>query len=239
MILQLKDLKNKKKIIGVVGFKGFVGSSIYEKLFVKHEVIGIDRNNYFKNQSTNYDILINSAMPSKRFWAKLNPEKDYEETVIKTKNLMRDYNYSKFIHISSVSARCQPETIYGKNKKKSEDLVKKNNNYLIIRLGPMYGNKLNKGVLIDLVNNKKVFCNSNSKYSFTNLDFISSWISRNLKFSGLIELGSQNYIILDKLREIINSKSKFEGDIDNQLIISENKYNQDSYDVVKFCESLN
>jgi len=231
-------LKNNTKDIGLIGFKGFVGSAIYENLSNNYEVIGIDRNNYSENKLKDFDIIINSAMPSKRFWAKVNPDKDYEETVLKTKNILKDFNFNKIIHISSISARCQLETTYGKNKKKSEQLVSKSKNYLIIRLGPMYGKNLDKGVLIDLINDRKVFCNSKSKYSFTNLDFITNWISDNLKSKGIVELGAQNYIEINKLKTLINSKSTFEGDIDNQIIISKNNYNQDSYDVISFCKFL-
>ena len=231
-------MKNNTKDIGLIGFKGFVGSAIYENLSNNYEVIGIDRNNYSENKLKDFDIIINSAMPSKRFWAKVNPDKDYEETVLKTKNILKDFNFNKIIHISSISARCQLETTYGKNKKKSEQLVSKSKNYLIIRLGPMYGKNLDKGVLIDLINDRKVFCNSKSKYSFTNLDFITNWISDNLKSKGIVELGAQNYIEINKLKTLINSKSTFEGDIDNQIIISKNNYNQDSYDVISFCKFL-
>lgn len=235
---RLNDLKNNSKIIGVIGYRGFVGSAIFNKLSKNYNVVGIDRGNYQDHVNKDFDIVINSAMPSKRFWAKLNPKKDYDESVLKTKKILRDFNFNKIIHISSISARCQPETTYGKNKKKSEQLVSKSKNYLIIRLGPMYGKELDKGVLIDLVNDKKVFCDSKSKYSFTNLDFITSWINNNLKSKGIEELGAQNYIEVFKLKEIINSKSEFEGDVDNQIIISKNNYNQDSYDVINFCKSL-
>ena len=96
-------------------------------------------------------------MPSKRFWAKNNPELDYEETVNKTNFFIKNYNYKKFIHISSVSARCQLHTVYGANKKKSEDIVSKNSKNLILRLGPLYGKDLKKGVLVDMLESKTVF----------------------------------------------------------------------------------
>ena len=105
-------------------------------------------------------------MPSKRFWAKQNPKKDYIETVEKTSFFLKNYKFNKFIHISTVSARCEKNTVYGKNKKISEKLVKNNDNKnLIIRLGSMFGKSLNKGVLIDILNSKTVFINGKSKYS--------------------------------------------------------------------------
>ena len=63
-------------------------------------------------------------MPSKRFWAKKNPKLDFEETVNKTEYFVKCYDFKKFIHISSISARCEKKTIYGKNKLKSENIVK-------------------------------------------------------------------------------------------------------------------
>ena len=94
-------------------------------------------------------------MPSKRFWAKQNPELDHEETVTKTKNILLDFKFKKIIHISSISARCQLNTIYGKNKKISEELIQKTKDYLIVRFAAMYGKGLTKGVLIDMINNNE------------------------------------------------------------------------------------
>ena len=59
-------------------------------------------------------------MPSKRFWAKNNPDLDYTETVEKTDFFINNYTFKKFIQISSVSARCQLDTVYGLNKKKAK-----------------------------------------------------------------------------------------------------------------------
>ena len=53
-------------------------------------------------------------MPSKRFWAKNNPELDYDETVRKTENIISDFKFNKIIHISSVSSRCQLHTVWKK-----------------------------------------------------------------------------------------------------------------------------
>ena len=40
-------------------------------------------------------------MPSKRFWAKNNPELDYAETVTKTKNILADIPQAARFHRSS------------------------------------------------------------------------------------------------------------------------------------------
>lgn len=178
-------------------------------------------------------------MPSKRFWAKQNPKLDFQETVEKTKYYLNNFRYNKFIHISSISARCQKNTTYGKNKKISEKHVLKDKKNLIIRLGPLYGNKLIKGVLVDIANSKSVFVNKNSKYSFTSTSWLAEWIIDNFKKrTGLIEVGSKDFIKLEKLKKLINSKSKFYGEIDNQIILGKKYFNTSSYSVLKFLKKL-
>jgi len=163
--------------------------------------------------------MINASMPSKRFWAKQNPKLDYKETVEKTKNIISDFKFNKIVHVSSISARCQLNTIYGKNKKLSEEIIKKTNKYIIVRLGAMYGKRLTKGVLIDMINNRTVYISGKSKYSFTDVLWNSKWIINNLNLRNkLIEVGATDHIQLEKLARLIKSKSEFKGKIDNQII---------------------
>ncbi len=176
-------------------------------------------------------------MPSKRFWAKNNPELDYAETVEKTKFFYQNFNYKKLIHISSVSARCQLHTVYGKNKKKSEEIVLQNPENLVLRLGPIYGENLDKGVLIDMINSKTVFINGASKYSFTDITWIGEWLVNNLdKYVGVKEIGSKDFIILNQLAKKINSTSTFEGELDHQIIEDKSNYSSKSEYVYKFLD---
>ena len=174
-------------------------------------------------------------MPSKRFWAKQNPKLDYEETVTKTKNILSDFKFDKIVHISSVSARCQLNTVYGENKKMSENLVKETKNYLIVRLGSMYGEGLTKGVLIDMINNNKVYIDGNSKYSFTDVSWNAKWIIDNLNLKNeIVEIGSTDHIELNKLAKLIKSTSEFEGQLDNQIILNKSYKFDASLEVLKF-----
>lgn len=106
-------------MIGVLGANGFVGSALC--LALKRKKIKfkkITRKNFLKYEKYKLSILINSSMPSKRFWAKKNPRMDNSETVLKTKYFRDNFTYKKFIHLSTISARCQKNTVYGANKKK-------------------------------------------------------------------------------------------------------------------------
>jgi len=176
-------------------------------------------------------------MPSRRFWAKQNPDLDHEETVIKTKNIISDFKFKKIIHISSVSARCQPNTVYGKNKKISEELIQKTNNYLIVRLAAMYGEELAKGVLIDMINNSKVFINGKSKYSFTDVSWNAKWIVDNLNSKEkLVEIGATDYLELSHLAKLIHSISEFNGEIDDQIILNKSYKFDSSMQVLVFLK---
>ena len=231
---------NKKKIkkIGIIGFKGYVGSAIARE-FKKKKIffLGLTRENHKNFINTKFDYLINCSLPSKRFWAKKNPKLDFNETVKKTEFFVDNFKFKKFIQISSVSSRCQKNTVYGKNRMKSERIIKKCKNFLIIRLGPMFDKTLTKGVLIDLLKSQTVFVNKMSKYSFTNLKWIAAWIVKNFNIkTGLIEIGSRDHIILENLAKYLKSKSKFYGKVDNQIIKSKYEYDCSSQEVFTFLK---
>ena len=52
---------------------------------------------------------------------------------------------------------------------------------------------------ISVDNNNNVYVNKNSNYSFTKIDYIANWITNNLHKRGIIELGANNYIILEEI----------------------------------------
>tara|TARA_B100000700_G_C15021643_1_gene846025 strand:+ start:566 stop:1261 length:696 start_codon:yes stop_codon:yes gene_type:complete len=224
------------KSIGLIGSNGFVGQSI-KKFLLKNEKLSttcITRENYeAKKEEKEYDIIINAAMPSKRYWASQNPHLDFHETVKKTFDIVNDWKFSKIIQISSISARSQLNTIYGRHKAAAEKIVSDGNN-LIIRLGPMYGERLNKGVIIDLINNKPVYIAKQSLYCFAPVDWIGEWIASNMNLAGVLDLGANNAISVGKVAERINSKSKFEGPIDNQIISHKIKFAPEAYNVIDY-----
>jgi len=223
--------------VALIGCDGFVGNFIKLSLLkTENESIFVNRENYNDHVNDTFDVVINAAMPSKRFWAKKNPKLDYVETVEKTEKIIDEWKFKKLIQISSVSARCQPNTVYGKNKSESEQLCKKLDEYLILRLGPMFGPTLSKGVLLDLKQNNEVFVSGKSKYSFTDIAWIGDWISLNLDKKGLYEIGASDFIILSDLAKKINSKSVFSGEIDDQLILDFIDYPGSSNDVIKYLE---
>lgn len=222
--------------VAVIGVKGYVGNALHSmflhlpKLF---SVTGVTRENYVEMQKQRFDILINSAMPAARFWAKNNPEKDFLETVKKTSDLVYGWKFEKFVQISTVSARCQLNTVYGRHKAAAEKLCDFGNN-LIVRLGSMYSPKLKKGVLVDMFEGKKVFVAGESQYSFAPLDFVAHWITSHLDRQGIVEVGARNTISLLDVAKHINSNVEFEGEIDHQEIESPEPDFPNARDVLDF-----
>ena len=224
------------KTIALIGSNGFVGESIKKYILNEKNILitCVTRENYEEaRQAKEYDILINAAMPSKRFWAKNNPYKDFIETVEKTFKIVNDWESSKIIQISSISARSQLNTSYGKHKAAAEKLVENKKN-LILRLGPMYGKLLNKGVLINMKNNDPVYVSKESLYCFAPVDWVGKWICQNMHLYGLLDLGGNNGIKLKEVAKRIDSKSIFTGPIDNQIISKKIRNAPEARNVIDF-----
>src|SRR4051812_40250439 len=106
--------------VALAGARGFVGSALSLTLGRRAgvELVEVTRENCQQAREAGpYDVLINAAMPSKRFWARENPLLDFQETVAKTVEFYYNWKYKKFVQISSVSARCQTGTVYGRHKR--------------------------------------------------------------------------------------------------------------------------
>ncbi len=154
-------------------------------------------------------------MPSGRFWARNNPHEDFVETVEKTHRLIHNWQWQQFIQISSVSARAQLDTVYGRHKAAAEALCDLSKS-MVVRLGPMYGPSLTKGVLIDMLHNRQVFVSGDSRYAFAPLDWVARRIVESIGQTGLKEFGASNSVRLADVRDAIGSTSEFTGPVDIQ-----------------------
>ncbi len=223
--------------VGIVGARGYLGSavSIACRRSPGLSVVAITRENYANSQRDEYDVLINCAMPSARFWAKNNPQKDFVETVQKTADLVYGWKYRKFVQISTVSARCQLDTVYGRNKAAAEALCSPN--HLIVRLGAIYDQDMKKGVLIDMMQGNTVFVDGESRYCFAARGFIAGWISSNLGRSGIVEVGGRNAISLKEVARHIGSPSVFDGALDHQEVQSPDPDCPEAREVLAFLDN--
>ena len=223
--------------VALIGANGFVGSALCKTIIKtpKVKLVKVTRDNYnfFKKQS--FDMVINSAMPSARHKANLNPQKDFEETVVRTANILYCWKFKKFIQISTISARSELDNAYGRHKAAAENLCNFGDN-LVIRLTAMFDETLKKGVLIDILNSRKIFVDENSRYSFSSLNFVSNWIAKHLREKGIIELGARNSLSLKKIASKLKLKIDFEGKRDIQEIYNPRPEYPDANEVLIFLK---
>jgi nucleoside-diphosphate-sugar epimerase len=206
--------------VAVVGARGFVGSAIAQA-FVNTsgvELFAVTRDTYAGARARFYDVVVNAAMPAGRFWAKNNPPADFTETVGKTADLFYGWKFGKFVQISSVSARCQLDTVYGRHKAAAERICATPET-LVVRLGPMYAPTLTKGVLIDMLHGRPVFVAAESRYSFAPLDFVASWIARNYVRTGIVEIGARDGLPLSEVARHLGKEIEFRGARDDQEVV--------------------
>jgi hypothetical protein len=200
-------------------------------------VTAVTRANTAQIQGQTFDLLVNAAMPSKRFLAKTDPCRDFVETVQKTADLFYRWRYGKFVQISTVSARCQLDTVYGRHKAAAEKLCGVGN-HLIIRLGPLYSPDLDKGVLIDMLQGRKVYCAAESRYGFAPLEFVSAWIAGHLDRTGTVEVGARNAVELREVADRLGCKVEFEGAVDHQEIQDPEPDFPDAREVIRALDGV-
>ncbi|MBI4128835.1 MAG: NAD(P)-dependent oxidoreductase, partial [Parcubacteria group bacterium] len=125
--------------------------------------------------------------------------------------------------------------VYGRHKAAAEKICNFNEN-LVVRLGSMYSPELTKGVLVDMLQGKKVFVDARSRYCFAPLDFIAGWIASHLDRSGVVEVGAKNSISLREVADHLHANVEFEGALDHQEIENPESDFPDARDVLGFLD---
>ncbi len=200
--------------VGVLGPKGFVGSSLVNYLNKKnnYKVFRIDRN-FLENKSLKYnlDYLFHCANSGNK--KKVN--ENYHGDIINSLNLINKVKkkllFKKLILISTISARIENNP-YGFNRRIIEEYTSKFiDNSLIIRLPVLLNLFQKRGILWDIINSKNIYISKKSLVNPISTLQMSRLVHSKLKHNGVIEIGSDKSISLEKIAEIINSKSHFEG----------------------------
>jgi nucleoside-diphosphate-sugar epimerase len=205
--------------VAVVGAEGYVGRAIARALARRADVqlTAVTRSSYETARQGRYDVVVNAAMPAARFKARNDPRWDFVETVQKTADLLYGWELGKLIQVSSVSARCQLDTIYGRHKSAAERMCHPDRD-LVVRLGPMYSEDLAKGVLVDMLEGRKVWVDGSSRYCFAPRDWVGQWIADHLDRTGLVEVGARDGLALRDVARHVGADVEFEGPVDHQEI---------------------
>jgi nucleoside-diphosphate-sugar epimerase len=191
--------------IAVLGASGFVGSAIVRALSAKAiPFVAVNRS----DEVPDADVLINAACPSQRLRAEREPEWDFEECVAKT---ARFYYRRKgrFLQVSSVSARFPNNSAYGRHRKAAEDIV---SDALVVRLGPMYGDTLAKGILFDIIHDRPVYADPETYYAFADVDWCAQRIVSLAiagRTRGVVEVGGSGAIRIGDIPARVGSKAEF------------------------------
>lgn len=193
--------------VAVYGARGFVGSAICAGL----RSLGVEPIEVVRGQvlTQKVDVLVNAACPSQRLRAERQPWWDYHECVTKTAMLYYRRSFDRFLQVSSVSAR-YPATVYGRHRLMAEHIVA---NGLVVRLGPMYGEGLVKGVLTDMLADRTVYADPDTRYAYAGVGWVGRRIAE-LALSprtGTVEVGGSGSLSLREIADAIGSRSDFQA----------------------------
>jgi len=169
--------------VGIIGFRGFVGSAIYNCFAEdkRYETTGIEKDSYGQLKGGEFHLLINANGNSNKPLADKNPQPDFEMNVTNTLHFLHDFSYSHFLHISTADVypdKTKPQNTledtpvnphslsnYGFSKYLGELMVKQHaKSWLILRLAGMVGKGVKKGAMYDVLALQKLFVSPQCKY---------------------------------------------------------------------------
>lgn len=247
----------------IIGGNGFVGSAIVrycEQHQIEHQII--TKKNYGNFVGRSCDILINANGNSSKLLSNKEPVEDFIKTVESVKKSLTDFNFKKYVLISScdVYPDCSsPETTlenmeidiskqsqYGFHKYLAEKcVIHSTRDWLIVRLGGMVGTGLKKNAIFDILHGGPLWLDPSSKLQFMNTDDVAKTIFElenqgiskeiiNVCGDGLVKLQD----ILDKFESVeINSNSKIvEYNVNIEKIKNQMKIPNSTQSILEFIE---
>jgi nucleoside-diphosphate-sugar epimerase len=229
--------------VAIIGANGFVGKAI-TKAFLQsgeNDVVQVVSDNYelIKEQQTKFDIIIHSAMPSKRWWAANNPIEDFDATVRLTADILYNWKFKKIALISSVSARLQTNHPYGRHKHLAEVLVSDHSSEnVIFRLGGLFGEGLDKGVIFDMIEGNEVFMTSESAFNYIDTETASKLILKYIHDIGIIEIGAKNTISIGEIAQYFDLKVQFGNRIEYQSTEYPKSDFPDAKEIIPYIHNL-
>jgi nucleoside-diphosphate-sugar epimerase len=171
--------------VGIVGYRGFVGSALYGAFCAdkKYEAVGIDRDNAHLMKGSMFDILVNANGNSSKRLADADPQRDLEMNVAATIGFLTSIACVRYVHISTVEvyndkssakstdedAKIDPASLsnYGFSKYCGELAARKYaKSCMVLRLAGMVGPGMKKGPAYDILSHGRIYLSEKSRLPF-------------------------------------------------------------------------
>lgn len=211
-------------MIFIVGGKGFVGSAFNrfcETRGIEHTII--TRQNYDEFEGKSCETLINANGNSSKLLGDKDPLADFEATVTSVRKTLVDFNFKKYVLISScdVYSDCSSpnltredssidvskQSTYGFHKYLAEECIRHSaSDWLIVRLGGVVGQGLKKNAIFDIINGGLLWLDPQSELQYLNTDEVARIVFE------LLERGISNDVInvcgdgVVKLQDLLDSQ---------------------------------
>lgn len=145
----------------LIGHTGFVGSNLNDQAYFDDL---FNSSNVTDMEGKEYDTVVCAGVQAKKWWANQNEEADWKG-IKKLLDSLKKVQAKKIILISTVDVYPKPidvdedteldgleNHVYGKHRLAVEKFVQDNfTDYLIVRLPGLFGPRLNKNVIYDLI----------------------------------------------------------------------------------------
>jgi hypothetical protein len=138
--------------IAIVGSTGLIGS-MYKQHYSTAD--GYSSENIEQLPHTHYDLVICTAPSSNRRWAEQHPEAD-AATVDQLISVFNRAQIKQLVLIGTVDSIQYSNSVYGANRLRLEQAVKKHADHYIVRLCTLIDPAIKKNVLFDLKHNQFV-----------------------------------------------------------------------------------
>ncbi|MGL4676062.1 MAG: NAD-dependent epimerase/dehydratase family protein [Brevinema sp.] len=150
----------------LIGYTGFVGGNLSNKMNYTHNY---NSKNIQEIQNQEFDYLVCAGIPAEMFTANANPEQD-KKNIQDILDILSTVRAKKSVLISTIAIYAQPitaderssnfdiSTPYGIHRRMAEEQFQQIfEQALIIRLPALFGDKLKKNFLFDIINPSPAF----------------------------------------------------------------------------------
>ena len=223
--------------VAVLGSGGFLGSEVAERLGEDFDVFGITRENYDAARGEAFDLFVNAAGNSRRYWANENVLEDFESSTASVYRTIFDFKIGCYVYVSSADvygehgdpsravetglidpSRLSP---YGFHKYLSELLVKRHSEkYVILRCSALIGRGLKKGPITDLLRGEPMFVTTDSELQFISTTEVARIIEKLMEgeiFNEVFNVGGLGRVSVDRLGRIAGKEPVAREDAERQV----------------------